>query len=98
MTDSKITVIQELRQVYGDEIILYDEHEESVTFHILTEFQWKQSAYAVLQSDPMKKTDDIAIYRMLKNDKGEMELESIEDDDEWEDVSEIYDEMIFTAE
>jgi uncharacterized protein YrzB (UPF0473 family) len=84
-----------LRDQYGDQIILFDEQDESTVFRILSEFIVEGQEYAVLQSDELKKEDEVAIFRMTKDAQGLPELETIEDDDEWENVSEIYDELSF---
>ncbi|NEW04560.1 DUF1292 domain-containing protein [Paenibacillus sp. SYP-B3998] len=92
MSTSPSTV---LRNVYGDDIILFDEQNESTVFHLLAEFVYENQTYAVLQSDELKKEDDVAIFRVIENAEQQYELETIEDDDEWETVSELYDEMVF---
>jgi uncharacterized protein YrzB (UPF0473 family) len=95
MTEIKgIKKINELKNVYGEDIILLNDQEESEVFRILAEFEWQGVAYAVLQSNIQKKLDETAIFRIIKNE-GQIELETIEDDDEWEDVSELYDELSF---
>ncbi len=83
-----------MRKEFGDDIILYDEQDESVVYRILKEFILEGQGYAVLQSEQLKKDDEVALFRMHQID-GEIGLETIEDDDEWETVSEIYDEMTF---
>lgn len=83
-----------LRATYGDDIILFDEQNESAAYRILAEFIHDGRGYAVLQSEALRKEDEVAIFRVV-SDGGELELENIEDDDEWETVSELYDEMTF---
>jgi uncharacterized protein YrzB (UPF0473 family) len=92
---STVRQTRQLREVFGDDIILFDEGNESVVYRILAEFQHNGSSYAVLQSDALKKEDEVAIFRVATGEQGEPQLETIEDDDEWETVSELYDEMIF---
>jgi uncharacterized protein YrzB (UPF0473 family) len=85
-----------LRNAYGDDIILYDEHGGSTVYQLLAEFVYGNYTYAVLQSEELKKEDvDVAIFRVVENTEQQYELETIEDDDEWETVSELYDEMMF---
>ncbi|MGO4269606.1 DUF1292 domain-containing protein [Paenibacillus sp. TAF58] len=84
-----------LRKTYGDDIILFDEQNESTVYHLLKEFVYGNTTYAVLQSDELKKEDEVAVFRVTTDSDGQYELETIEDDDEWETVSEIYDEMVF---
>lgn len=86
---------QLLCDTYGDDIILLDELKESVVFRILREFRWGQQYYAVIQSKEQKKQDEFSIFRVERNVAGELELISLGDEDEWENVAEIYDEMAF---
>ncbi|MCY9663424.1 DUF1292 domain-containing protein [Paenibacillus alginolyticus] len=87
-----------LRKTYGDDIILFDEQNESTVYHLLKEFVYGNYTYAVLQSDELKKEDEVAVFRVTTDSDGQYELETIEDDDEWETVSELYDEMVFPKE
>lgn len=87
-----------LRSVYGDEIVLLDGQNESVSHRIVAEFSVGDRTYAVLQSDELAKEGDVAIFRVTPSPSGEWELETIEDDDEWENVAELYDEMTFDPE
>jgi uncharacterized protein YrzB (UPF0473 family) len=91
---SEVRMTDTLRAVYGDDIILIDEQNESVAYRILAEFVHEGKGYAVLQSEALRKEDEVAIFRVVSGG-GELELENIEDDDEWETVSELYDEMTF---
>jgi uncharacterized protein YrzB (UPF0473 family) len=84
-----------LRKVYGDDIILFDEQNESTVYQLLAEFTYGNYIYAVLQSDELKKDDEVAIFRVVESEPEQYELETIEDDEEWETVSELYDEMMF---
>jgi uncharacterized protein YrzB (UPF0473 family) len=83
-----------LRTALGDDIILFDEQNESAVYRILAEFVYEGTAYAVLQSEALRKEDEVALFRVV-SEGGEPQLETIEDDDEWETVSELYDEMTF---
>ncbi|MGG1515851.1 DUF1292 domain-containing protein [Paenibacillus oryzisoli] len=84
-----------LRKTYGDAIILFDEQNESTEYRLLKEFVYENRTYAVLQSDELKKDDEFDVFRVVESADGEYELVTIEDDDEWETVSELYDEMVF---
>lgn len=88
------SVTQTLREHYGEEIELINDEGASEAFYIKLEFVWGNVAYVALQSEAMKAEDDVEFMRVYsKND--EVELESIADDDEWEAVSEVYDDMQF---
>lgn len=84
-----------LRNTYGDDILLSDDQSESTVYHLLKEFVYENQTYAVMQSDALKKEEEVALFRVISNDDGEYELVTIDDDDEWETVSELYDEMVF---
>ncbi|MBP1995693.1 DUF1292 domain-containing protein [Paenibacillus eucommiae] len=84
-----------LRNAYGDDIILFDEHNESTVYRLLAEFVYGNYTYAVLQASESKKEEDVAIFRVVESAPQQYELETIEDDEEWETVSELYDEMTF---
>ncbi|MNI80982.1 hypothetical protein D3C73_1375580 [compost metagenome] len=93
-----VTQTDILRNAYGNDIILFDEHNESTVYQLLTEFVYGSHTYAVLQSDQLKKEDDFAFFRVVESAEKQYELETIEDDEEWETVSELYDEMMFPVE
>jgi uncharacterized protein YrzB (UPF0473 family) len=74
---------------------LIDEQDESVVLKIVAEFAVGGRTYVVLQADGTAGSDDVEIFRASPAAGGEWELETIEDDDEWENISELYDEMTF---
>ncbi|MCR8634112.1 MULTISPECIES: DUF1292 domain-containing protein [Paenibacillus] len=84
-----------LRSAYGDDIILYDDRDQSVVYKLLSEFQLGDQIYAALQQENSKDGEP-EIYKVTFDAEGEPELETIDDDDEWENVSELYDEMTFS--
>jgi len=88
---------RQLREVYGNDIILYDEHQESVVYRIVSELIVNGQAYAMLEKAKPGKDDEPEVYRVSRKDDGELELETIEDDDEWENISELFDEWTFPA-
>lgn len=94
LSDAKQT--SELQDALGDQIILFDEQEDSTVFTLLMEFTLGDQGYAILQSDKLKRENEVAVFKIGKDADGSLELETIEDDDEWENVAEIYDEMTFS--
>jgi len=92
-----VTLTDVLRNAYGDDIILSDEQSDSTVYRLLKEFVFEGHTYAVLQSEALKKEDEVEIFRVVQDAEGTYELETIDDDDEWETVSELYDEMVFPA-
>ncbi|WP_258171333.1 DUF1292 domain-containing protein [Paenibacillus sp. R14(2021)] len=90
--------ISVLNPIYGTEVDLIGEDGGTEPFQIVAEFQLGEHAYAGLQSQSMQQEDEIAFFRIALNSGSEPELESIEDDEEWEAVSEAYDDLLFEGE
>ncbi|WP_080840626.1 DUF1292 domain-containing protein [Cohnella massiliensis] len=89
--DKSVSAEPSLRGVFGETIEL----DGGGIYRILAELSLGGNAYAVLQSDAMKKDGEIEVFRVTANAKGEPELETVEDDDEWESVAEAYDDLQF---
>ncbi|MED4603539.1 DUF1292 domain-containing protein [Paenibacillus validus] len=94
---SEAVPTRQLREAYGDDIILYDEHQESVVYRIVSELVRNGQGYAMLEKAKPGKEDEPEVFRVTRNEDGELALETIEDDDEWEEVSELFDEWTFPA-
>jgi hypothetical protein len=91
--------IRLLQDAFGAEVLLEeDAGGHSVSYRLLAEFALGESRYAVLQSDALKKDEEYAVFRIVSGSAGEPELETIMDDDEWEDVAELYDEWAWSRE
>ncbi|MFC3802100.1 MULTISPECIES: DUF1292 domain-containing protein [unclassified Cohnella] len=84
-----------LQQAFGSEIELTGESGSTQVYRILAELSVNGKPYAVLQSDAMRKEGEIEVFRVLPEDAGEPKLESVDDDEEWEDVAEAFDDMQF---
>jgi uncharacterized protein YrzB (UPF0473 family) len=84
-----------LREHYGKVIELVAESGELESFRILAEFRLNGSVYTGLQTPQMLKKDEIAFFRVIDNESGELTLESIDDDEEWETAAEGYDSLLF---
>lgn len=93
INDAKPTA--QLREAFGDDIILYDEQQDSVVYRIASEFIVNGRGYAMLEKAKPGKEDEPEIFRVNRNLAGELELETIEDDDEWKNISELFDELTF---
>lgn len=85
--------IQLLKEAFGEEVTLEDRGADSEPYRIMAEFELEDRLYAVLQSDAMKREDELALFRIVSDEQGELQLETVEDDEEWETVLELYDEM-----
>lgn len=81
-----------LRQQYGNTIELNGENE---AYEILAELTVNGTPYAVLQSESMQGEDAIEVFRIVSDSQGSLQLETVEDDDEWEAVAEAYDDAQF---
>ncbi len=90
-------ISNQLRERFGQEVELYDEQDHPVAFRILAEFSYDEEIYAILQSEELRKDDDIEIFQVSRNEQGEIDLNIVEDEDLWENIAEIYDEMIFSS-
>jgi uncharacterized protein YrzB (UPF0473 family) len=92
---SDVKPIDDLKSRFGTEIHLQGHQNEETVYRIVAEFALGDLRYAVLQSDRMAAEDRVDILRITSGEDGEPELESILDDDEWDDVFDVYDEMTY---
>lgn len=89
--------IDVLKQAFGEEIDLIDGNRTS-TFKLLAEFSLGAQEYAVLAPQLPEHEEELSFFRVTRNEQGEPQLESIEDEEEWENVSEVYDELSWNSE
>lgn len=82
-----------LKEAFGESVELEEENGKSSVYDIIAEFEVSGRGYAVLQ--PARAGAEPELLRLVLSPDGVPELESIEDDEEWEDVMELYDEMTF---
>jgi uncharacterized protein YrzB (UPF0473 family) len=85
-----------LQNAFGTEIELEDDDSKPITYRILAEFSVGEKFYAVLESVQLNKNDEISLFYIKENPQGQLELETIMDDDEWEAIAELYDELTVT--
>jgi uncharacterized protein YrzB (UPF0473 family) len=85
-----------LQNAFGTEIELEDGDHKPITYRILAEFSVAEKSYAVLQSVQLNRTEEIDLFYINVNEQDDLELETIMDDDEWEAVAELYDELTVT--
>ncbi|ALS27050.1 hypothetical protein IJ21_16480 [Paenibacillus sp. 32O-W] len=83
-----------LASKYGEEVELLSEGGQPETYRIMAEFELGGQVYAALQSPAMRKENEVEMFRVVV-DGEEPELESIEDDEEWEAAAEAYDDLLF---
>ncbi|HZG83932.1 DUF1292 domain-containing protein [Paenibacillus sp.] len=84
-----------LQEAYGEDIVLSEDGKEGDSvFRIVVEFDWNGRSYAVLRpADDKADDDEPSVFRVTPAGDGEYEIETIEDDEEWENVSELADEL-----
>ncbi|HZG56402.1 DUF1292 domain-containing protein [Paenibacillus sp.] len=83
-----------LREAYGDEIVLSEDGEDQEGAHkIVMEFDVAGRSYVVLRPEEAGDGEELSVFRVTPAADGEYDIETIEDDEEWEDVTELVDEM-----
>ncbi|TCS83805.1 DUF1292 domain-containing protein [Tepidibacillus fermentans] len=91
MQKREIKEVHLLKEQLGSEVTLFDENEKEYLFQLLLELVFNGKHYAYFQSSESEE-GEIEVLRVVKLDNGDFDLEFIEDDDEWEDVVELFDE------
>lgn len=86
--------LNSLKNTFGNDIELIAEDGSVEVYFIKAEFQLGDCVYAALQSEAMRSEDEVELFRINLTD-GEPQLETIEDDVEWEAASEAYDDLLF---
>jgi uncharacterized protein YrzB (UPF0473 family) len=88
-----IEAITLVKDAYGDHVELIDAEGASVTYQLLAEFRVGTVAYAILQDEVSLGNDEVDVFHILQQEGGTLELMSVDDDEEWEDIAELYDEL-----
>lgn len=81
----------DLKEAFDNDVELQDEQGHAVRMELEAEFQVGKQRYAVLRR-PGAAEGEHEIYHVTSSIDGEISITTIEDDDEWEDISELYDE------
>lgn len=81
---------------FGPVVELQDDKGQSTYYQLEKEFDVSGGSYAVLRPDTGKSAEEPEIFKVVSASDGTLSLETIEDDDEWEDVFELYDELTFS--
>jgi len=84
-----------LSERYGDSVELLADDGETLTYRIAAELSVGGSCYAILQTKEMQRDDEIEVFKIVANSAGEVELESVADEEEWELVAEAFDDSQF---
>lgn len=79
---------------FGPVVELQDEEGAVSYYSVEKEFDVAGSAYAILRQEDGS-SEEPEIFKIITTSDGTLELVTIDDDDEWENVSELYDELTF---
>ncbi|MFD0960991.1 DUF1292 domain-containing protein [Paenibacillus chungangensis] len=83
-----------LKDTFGNEVELHSEDGSALVFRIKAELLLGAVRYAALQREDKQDEDEVEFFR-IDLSGSEPALESIGDDEEWEAVSEAYDDLFF---
>lgn len=86
-----------LKEAFGDSVELQDEKGTTMVYDIAAEFEVNGQGYAILVQ-PDRQNEEYEVLRIVTAEDGSLELATIDDDEEWENVSELYDELTFPEE
>lgn len=86
-------MVTTLKDLFGTSIELFEES-DAEAYTLLAELVINGTNYAFFSNDELKKDDEVYILKYALDADGEYELITVDDDDEWEDVSEIFDEYM----
>ncbi|CAM3690424.1 MULTISPECIES: DUF1292 domain-containing protein [Paenibacillus] len=88
---------QVLKEAFGESIELEDEKGQVEVYDIAAEFEVDGQGYAILVQ-PDRMDEEYEVLRIVTDADGSLQLATIDDDEEWENVSELYDELTFPEE
>lgn len=84
-----------VHDAFGEIVELKDEAGKVSYYSVEKEFDIAGNSYAVLRNDEGGKEDEPELLKIVVLPDGELELVTIDDDEEWENVAELYDELTF---
>ncbi|AWB45666.1 DUF1292 domain-containing protein [Paenibacillus sp. CAA11] len=84
-----------IQEAFGPIVELQDEKGKASYYRVEKEFDVAGRSYAVLRLDSAGAQTEPQILKIITSPEGTLSLETIDDDDEWEDVNELYDELTF---
>ncbi|MGG1615491.1 DUF1292 domain-containing protein [Paenibacillus sp. NRS-1782] len=87
----------DLKEAFGGDVELQDEQGRAVRMELEAEFKVGEQRYAVLRK-PGTAEGEHELYHVSPSPEGDISITTIEDDDEWEDISELYDECTLPEE
>ncbi|WP_316244886.1 DUF1292 domain-containing protein [Paenibacillus antibioticophila] len=80
---------------FGEIVELQDETGKVSYYSVEKEFDVAGNSYAVLRNDEGRDEDEPELLKIVVLPDGGLELVTIDDDEEWENVAELYDELTF---
>lgn len=92
---SNVVFTTKVKDSIGTTLELTDEGGKPSYYVLEKEFDIAGKSYVVLLGDEPSSNQEPEIFQVIQNDEGQLELATIDDDDEWESVSELYDELTF---
>lgn len=98
MTDYRADQVEwtsRVKDAFGEIVELQDETGKVSYYRVEKEFDVAGSSYAVLRNDEGREEDEPEILKIVSSPDGTFELVTIDDDEEWENVAELYDELTF---
>lgn len=94
-TADQVVWSSRVRDAYGPIVELEDGSGKAAYYKVEREFDVAGAAYAVLLPEQAGRDDEPEIFKIVEAADGSLGLITIDDDDEWENVSELYDELTF---
>lgn len=98
MTDysaDQVVWTSRVTDAFGTVVELQDDAGKVSYYKVEKEFDVAGSSYAVLLPESDRADLEPEIFKIMTAPDGSLELITIDDDDEWENVSELYDELTF---
>ncbi|RCX22477.1 uncharacterized protein DUF1292 [Fontibacillus phaseoli] len=98
MTDysaDQVVWTSRVSDAFGPVVELQDDSGKVSYYNVEKEFDVVGASYAVLRPESGDGDEEHEIFKILTAADGSLELVTIDDDEEWENVSELYDELTF---
>ncbi|WP_410772559.1 DUF1292 domain-containing protein [Fontibacillus sp. BL9] len=98
MTDysaDQVVWTSRVNDAFGPVVELQDDAGKVSYYNVEKEFDVAGASYAVLRPENGDDDEEHEIFKILTAADGSLELITIDDDEEWENVSELYDELTF---
>ena len=77
-----------------DTITVYDDNGEEAVFYVLEQTQINGNTYLLATENEFEEELEAWIFKQVKTGSDEIYYETIDDDDELEAVSEVFDELL----